>query len=293
MKIISSHPRPCSLNKFEVRDVFFPDDVMFNIFARLPVESLVRFKSVCKLWHKLISNKYFIQFYNDESWKKHIVLIKRWFGKNRFSSEFNLGFLDDNVMIRASSNGLLCCTSTTNPKAIYVCNPMTREFNYNVVFANFDPPYSSLLPMECLVFNSETSAWKIFGFDSSISQEHIANGQNRTVSVGRSLYWLTMSSKILVLDLYNEVWKKISLPYQIANKDPLQYLPIRVGRVIVSDWNLQKVDDSLRDEWVLTNKVRLASIGKELREPTFPITLNREFIFLRFFGDKQGVEKGT
>ncbi|RWR79906.1 F-box protein [Cinnamomum micranthum f. kanehirae] len=102
----------------------------------LPVESLVRFKSVCKLWHKLISNKYFIQFYNYESWKKPIVLIKRWFGKNRmgcvgksgFSSEFNLGFLDDNVMIRASSNGLLCCTSTTYPKAIYVCNPMTREF---------------------------------------------------------------------------------------------------------------------------------------------------------------------
>lgn len=111
MKIISSHPGPRSLNKFEVRDVFFPDDVMFNIFARLPVESLVRFKSVCKLWHQLISNNHFIQLYNDESWKKPIVLIKRWsdqnlmgcVGKSGFSSDFNLGFLDDNVMLTVKS----------------------------------------------------------------------------------------------------------------------------------------------------------------------------------------------
>lgn len=166
-----------------------------------------------------------------------------------------------------------------------------HTYSYNVVFANFDPPYSSLLPIECLVFNSETNAWKIFGFDSSISQEHIHNGQNRTVSVGRALYWLTMSSKIIVLDLYNEVWKKISLPYQIENKDPLHiYLLELEGSLsvigIYKKWMyICVLKDGLREEWVLTNKVRLASIGKELREPTFPITLNREFIFLRVFGD--------
>lgn len=53
--------------RFSVMDVrgdgIFPDEVVIQILARLPVKSLFRFKTVCKLWYRLSLDKYFIQLY--------------------------------------------------------------------------------------------------------------------------------------------------------------------------------------------------------------------------------------
>ncbi|KAF8401284.1 hypothetical protein HHK36_012217 [Tetracentron sinense] len=118
---------------------FFPEEVVLQILARLPIKYLFRFKSVCKLWCRLPSDKYFIQLYNELSIKNPMVLvevIKSLCVKSSFIcvdssrgvSEFSLDFLNDRVKIRASCNGLLCCASIPNKGVYYVCNPMTREF---------------------------------------------------------------------------------------------------------------------------------------------------------------------
>ena len=114
-----------------VKDGFFPDEVIFQVLARLPVKSLFRTKTVCKLWYRLSSDKYFIQLYNEVSVKNPMVLVEvSEVSKSKSSlicvdnlrgvSEISLDFLNDRVKIRASCNGLLCCSSLISVCCILV-----------------------------------------------------------------------------------------------------------------------------------------------------------------------------
>ncbi|KAF6156602.1 hypothetical protein GIB67_014581 [Kingdonia uniflora] len=118
---------------------FFPEEVILQILARLPIKPLFRFKCVCKLWYKLPSSKYFIQLYNKISSQNPMVIVevvKSFYARCSYIcvdrlrgvSEFSLDFLNDRVKLRASCNGLLCCASVPNKGVYYVCNPMTREY---------------------------------------------------------------------------------------------------------------------------------------------------------------------
>ena len=102
-----------------VKDGFFPDEIIFQI---LLVKSLFKTKTMCKLWYRLSSDKYFIQLYNEVSVKNPMVLVEvSQVSESKSSlicvdnlrgvSEISLDFLNDRVKIRASCNGLLCCSS--------------------------------------------------------------------------------------------------------------------------------------------------------------------------------------
>ncbi|KAJ6312297.1 hypothetical protein OIU77_013938 [Salix suchowensis] len=121
------------------RDGFLPDEVVIQVLARLPVKYLFRAKTVCKLWYKLSSDKYFVQLYNEVAAKNSVVLVavsdsselksRLICADNSWGvSELSLDFLKDRVKVRASCNGLLCCSSIPDKGVYYVCNPMTREF---------------------------------------------------------------------------------------------------------------------------------------------------------------------
>ncbi|KAL6351142.1 hypothetical protein AAG906_031728 [Vitis piasezkii] len=47
--------------------VFIPDDVVFEILVRLPVQSLLRSRCVCKLWRRIISDSSFIELHRTHS----------------------------------------------------------------------------------------------------------------------------------------------------------------------------------------------------------------------------------
>ncbi|CAM8989441.1 hypothetical protein QQ045_009091 [Rhodiola kirilowii] len=118
----------------------FPDEIVVQILARLPIKSLIRAKSVCKLWYKLCSDKYLVKLFNEMSLRNRMVFVEvsdsSPESKHRLIcidymrgvSEFSLGFLGERVRVRASCNGLLCCVSVADLGVYYVCNPMTREF---------------------------------------------------------------------------------------------------------------------------------------------------------------------
>ncbi|PIA61324.1 hypothetical protein AQUCO_00300694v1 [Aquilegia coerulea] len=127
------------MSSSDIENGFFPDEVILQILARLPIKPLFRFKCVCKLWYKFPSNKYFIQLYNQVSLSNPMVLVeimKSFYVQSgyicvdrlRGVSEFSLEFLKDRVKVRASCNGLLCCASVPNKGVYYVCNPMTRDY---------------------------------------------------------------------------------------------------------------------------------------------------------------------
>ncbi|KAI3901827.1 hypothetical protein MKW92_047717 [Papaver armeniacum] len=128
------------MNSSDSEKGFFPEEVILQILARLPVKSLYKCKSVCKNWYRIPSQNYFITLFNDISSKNPMILveiIKSFYVKSsyicvdRFKGvgEFSLDFIKgDRVKVRASCNGLLCCASIPNKGVYYVCNPMTREY---------------------------------------------------------------------------------------------------------------------------------------------------------------------
>lgn len=245
------------------RDGVFPDEVVLQILARLPIRSLFRCKTVCKLWCRLCSDKYFVQLYNQVSAKNPMLVVEVSESPQLKSSlicvdsrlgvsEFSLNFLKDRVRIRASCNGLLCCSSIPDRGVYYVCNPMTGDYKilprsrertvtrfhpdgeaalvglacnlstqkFNVVLAGHHRAFGHRPDgtFVCLVFDSESNKWRRF-----VSFQHdqflfSQMNKNQVVFVNRALHWLTGSSGscVLVLDLDCDVWRRMSLPDHVS-----------------------------------------------------------------------------
>ncbi|KAL9992147.1 putative F-box domain-containing protein [Helianthus debilis subsp. tardiflorus] len=119
------------------------DDLLTEIFLRLPVTSILRFKSVSKHWRLLLSHRHFTQRYDINNHSKSPGL----FGCNTYVpydvdnpstppfSSLGSYFDRPRVRIVQSCNGLLLC-STHGPKGskaapkYYVFNPTTKQLAF-------------------------------------------------------------------------------------------------------------------------------------------------------------------
>ncbi|KAF3456402.1 hypothetical protein FNV43_RR01052 [Rhamnella rubrinervis] len=311
------------------RDGIFPDEVILQILARLPIESLFRSKTVCKLWYRLSSDKYFIQLYNEVAAKNPMLLVEvsESSGLNyslicvdswRGVSEFSLDFLKDRVKVRASCNGLLCCSSIPDKGVYYVCNPMTREFKllprsrerpvtrfypdgeatlvglacdlstqkFNVVLAGYHRTFGHRPDgtFICLVFDSESNKWRKFVSFQDDQFTHM--NRNQVVFVNRALHWLTAScSCILVLDLDRDIWRKMSLPdevnYGSGNRVYLLESDGCLSVIQISDiWmKIWVLKNYEKEEWHLVDRVSLRCI-KGLVPGIFPISQTCGYVLL-------------
>lgn len=308
---------------------FFPDEVILQILARLPVKSLFKTKTVCKLWYRLASDKYFIRLYDEVSGKSPMVLVEISDSTElksslicvdnlRGVSEFSLDFLKDRVKVRASCNGLLCCSSIPDKGVYYVCNPMTREFKllpksrerpvtrfypdgeatlvglacdlsrdkFNVVLAGHHRTFGHRPDgtFICLIFDSESNKWRKF---LSFQEDNFTHmNRNQVVFVNGALHWLTGScSYILALDLDYEIWRKISLPdevcYGTGNRVYLLESSGCLSVIQISDaWmKIWVMKDYERELWDVVDRASLRCI-RGLVAGIFPIAQTSEYVFL-------------
>jgi len=118
-----------------------PLDVLVEILSWLPARSLVRFKSVCKLWLSLIEDPRFINrhLHNRSRMPNLNILILSWRGSFK-PGEFSLHYFEEDCHkldltpflardhyrheISNSCNGLICVFTITTT---YVVNPSLRE----------------------------------------------------------------------------------------------------------------------------------------------------------------------
>ena len=309
--------------------VFFPDEVIIQILASFPIESLFKTKTVCKLWYRLASDKYFIRLYNEVSANNPMVLVEISDSTESKSSlisvdnlrgvsEFSLDFLKGRVKVRASCNGLLCCSSIPDKGVYYVCNPMTREFKllpksrerpvtrfypdgeatlvglacdlsrnkFNVVLAGHHRTFGHRPDgtFICLIFDSDSNKWRKF---VSLQEDNFTHmNRNQVVFVNGSLHWLTGGcSYILALDLDYEIWRKISLPdevsYGTGNRVYLLEFSGCLSLIQISDaWMMIWVmKDYERELWHMVDRVSLRCI-RGLVPGIFPITQTGEYVFL-------------
>lgn len=121
---------------------YLPIDILAEIFVRLPVESLVRFTSVCKTWFSLIKSPYFITKHLNHSKRntEHLLLTAfRIEFRQRYllgcsGDKFGNGFFELKSPFRrpfgrkkmvGSCNGLLCMADDS--PCILVWNPLIMK----------------------------------------------------------------------------------------------------------------------------------------------------------------------
>ncbi|XP_050217039.1 F-box protein At5g49610 [Mercurialis annua] len=306
-----------------------PDEVILQILARLPVKSLFRAKTVCKLWYILISDNYFINLYNQLACKNPMVLVEiSDSSESKCSllcidnlmgvSEFSLDFLQGRVRVRASCNGLLCCSSIADKDVYYVCNPMTRQFRmlprsrerpmsrfypdaeatlvglgcnssirkFNVVLAGYHRTFGhrSDGTFMCLVFDSDTGKWR--KFVSFQDEDFTHMNRNQVVFVNGALHWLTSScSYILALDLDCDVWRKILLPDEVSCGAGCRVFLLEsdgcLSVIQISEtWmKIWAMKEYESEKWDVVDNVSLRCI-RGMMPGIFPISQSGECVFL-------------
>lgn len=307
----------------------FPDEVVIQILARLPIKYVFKFKLVCKLWCKLLSERYFIHLYNQISIRNPMVLIEVsdssesklgliCIDKSVCASDLNLDFIKDRVKIRASCNGLLCCSSIPDKGVYYVCNPMTRQYRllprcrerpvtrfypdgeamlvglacdlfnrkFNVVLAGYHRSFGHRPDRNfmCLVYDSNTNKWRKF---NSLQDDYFTHMNiNQVVYVNGSLHWLTGNcSCIFVLDLKYDIWGKIALPYEVRYGSGIRAYLLDLDGLLsivqISDaWlTIWVLKDYDAEKWEVFDKVSLRCI-RGMVPGIFPISQSGEYLFL-------------
>ncbi|KAL4181972.1 hypothetical protein AMTRI_Chr12g240150 [Amborella trichopoda] len=174
---------------------FLAQDLIVKILVRLPINSLLRFRCVCKSWRNLTFNPNFIQEYHLLHLSKYSFFLRNYdFSQECYRNFFTwddhpsqmmletLDFPPRDLSIKAASAGLLCCELEDENPQWFVCNPATREIvelpsadteyeTYTMVmFAQLSKPCNfkvmRLCPhvptypdWNCQVFDSRCWAW--------------------------------------------------------------------------------------------------------------------------------------
>ncbi|XP_021860607.2 F-box protein At5g49610-like [Spinacia oleracea] len=135
--------------------VSFPDDLTIEILVRLPIKSLLRFKSVCKNWYSLFKNPSFTKSQFQFSTKLYLssshLVIRSDDTLFSLHLDLNLNYIHDkntkeikrkfvpmpteffNTSVKnpfqclGSCNGILCI-QVSGTKSIYLWNPTINEY---------------------------------------------------------------------------------------------------------------------------------------------------------------------
>ncbi|GJS11048.1 AT-hook motif nuclear-localized protein 28-like protein [Tanacetum coccineum] len=201
------------------------NDLLTEILVRLPVVSLVLFKSVSKRWNSLI-----IDYAANLTLSRNLdplsglFIRKRSYSKSSYSYDFVsfdiripllatsfTDFVHGDVRILQSCNGLLlCCSTLSGNGKFYVYNPgglrmafdPTKSPHYKVVYGELmmgDHPLDRWVQMH--TYSSETGNWSLCGHHfPKLSFEFFGYG----VYWNDAIYWTNFEDKIFKLDIMNE-----------------------------------------------------------------------------------------
>ncbi|PWA83181.1 F-box associated interaction domain-containing protein [Artemisia annua] len=132
---------------------WIPTEIILEIMLKLPVESLLRCKSVCKEWYSLISDQSFIKTHytlsstNNINYEHHRLIYNTFEQRNNlkvcplsnlmFDKSVNNALLLENplqqtrsqrISIVGSCNGLVCLL-VEDDNNLFISNPCTRTSN--------------------------------------------------------------------------------------------------------------------------------------------------------------------
>ncbi|XP_060188220.1 F-box protein At3g07870-like [Lycium barbarum] len=199
---------------------YLPQELMIDIFTRLPVKSILRCTSLCKTWYSLLTSPVFISMHLNRKQDEHILI--QYYSRNPDEEVYGLFCDDENLNqyaqfdlpfkrtsryfnIVGSCNGLLCLADGHNcyRKHFYLWNPCIRK--------------SVKLPTPIYTFKTHGTCdhTQGFGFD------HVTNDY-KVVRIVQTTYCL-LPPNVELYKLSTGVWKDIShgaLSCQIFSSTP-------------------------------------------------------------------------
>ncbi|XAR62780.1 hypothetical protein NMG60_11017653 [Bertholletia excelsa] len=197
-----------------------PPEIIHEILLRLPVTSLLQFRSVCKLWCSLISTSQFVKAHLNLASKKtdysHQKLVFSCIrpdfnlkscsllpllneqSSNAVEVDYPLKDLHESVWILGSCNGLLCIA--IGEDAVFLWNPSARK--------------SKKLPCSGVRLRDDSVTIYGFGYDESIDDYKVV-GIFRIVGSGASF-----ETEVKVYTMRTNSWRKIGdFPHGIPLDD--------------------------------------------------------------------------
>ncbi|KAH7566422.1 hypothetical protein ACOSP7_022894 [Xanthoceras sorbifolium] len=226
-------------------DKSLKDVIKEHALPFLPAKSLCRFRSVCKDWDERISHP-FLAHQQTNSFKdiSGLVLPSRrscfvFFNGDAYGipSPF-FSFLPDDVSVKSTCNGLVCCQCSCQGNIYYVCNPVTKKWRklpkpnllhepetvatlaFEPSALNFGPHYqlvcavadnSSDSPAVYFeIYSSRTDTWRVS--ETVCYEADALTLSNDGFYMKDSVYWKTLSGAILTFHVKIEVYSIVQLP---------------------------------------------------------------------------------
>ncbi|KAL7218712.1 hypothetical protein ACSBR2_011895 [Camellia fascicularis] len=164
-KFRSKRRKMMTTTKKSMLNAFIPDEVLIEILARLPVKSLLRFRSVCKSQYPLITNPSFITTHLNRTKSNHnhrdrcfSLTDDETFGNESVKLEYPFQNYDELFKIVGSCSGLLCLSDYNGSDYVVLWNPSIRRF--------MTLPKSS---------SSVNKARRLLWFDFGFGFDHMSN----------------------------------------------------------------------------------------------------------------------
>ncbi|RID59612.1 hypothetical protein BRARA_F02833 [Brassica rapa] len=242
-----------------------PEDLLEEIFLRLPLKSILRFKAVSKEWRSIMESRSFAERRMKAEKKNPKILAV---GDHRTESRFTLDAGEIEVVcLRGDAakrpsltcEGLVCipvpgCVNILNPSTgEYISfpsgmDPVTRRFDY-IFFAapwwNIFPGYWAMgfgkdevngnykvvrmffdPTFYCEILDVSIGEWRIVK-----PPPYRVDPRRKSVCVNGSIYWLEMldGDSILALDLHTEEFSDVPVPPESSDLDQLVNLQNRLA----------------------------------------------------------------
>lgn len=118
-----------------------PQDIIVDIFSKLPPNSLCRFKCLSKGFMALITNPWFVKLHQTQNQQRQSLVASGEKGLHWVDLDTKITAVDpldfpikkhsdDSVSIYGSCNGLLCLSieNESATKVYFIYNCSTREF---------------------------------------------------------------------------------------------------------------------------------------------------------------------
>ncbi|CAH1445677.1 unnamed protein product [Lactuca virosa] len=229
------------------------DDLLIEILLRLPVTSVLRFKSVSKHWRSLLSHRRFTLLYKNASFSPG------FFARNLyipFDNEIintppfhNLDFYPDprGIRIVQSCNGLLLCRTYDGDERMhkyYIFNPTSKQFavlpsvlggmavrktiifmalafhqtdcvHYKVV-CFYLPNLDDVFKIQ--IYSSYTGKWKISDESFSLPHPYFVPF-HYIVYWNQAIHWVPFGDNRSYFKVDTEEFKSLPLPVSVASSE--------------------------------------------------------------------------
>ncbi|KAH9765842.1 F-box/kelch-repeat protein [Citrus sinensis] len=203
-----------------------PYDIAVEVLSRLPVKSLLRFKSVCKQWFSLISDpKFAVLQYKHSAKNSPLKILTSNYYISPYSTLWSLDCstksLDDPRALRAlnfpfatqdtskiigSCNGLICLALGKRCADIFIWNPSTGAYR-KLPDHNF--------PLYFKLEYDRDNSYRGFGYDSSTNDYKVIFYVPDTDSYSSS----SIDEQAYVFSSKNNSWRRVKHKFRQYSED--------------------------------------------------------------------------